>query len=566
MSINLLSDGGTGYDRQGCGVTHTVHFRTLVRRDIRRKSLLRVHLHLSEGRAVSEEAAGRGIGADGRDDSPAPTSSRGPRLACAGAFAVLVLFKGLVPPDSDTPWHLAHGRMLLHRWAMGDLGLHPRDTFSWAASGVPWRSNAWAFDALLAAFYNVGGWLGVVVLRAGLLGAIVGLSWAVTRHGRAGPWARAGAVWVTAVFILPFSAMRPQLVSFILLLLGLELSGRVFDRDRRPSPGLPRGPRGGFCSGSPVPPLVVLAGTVSLWSSLHGAVVAGVVAITAACIGEAVDSRAWRLPALTAVVAVVGSVLSPLGLSVWSYALRTSGASVKEGIQEWQPPSLWRAEDVVITTLLVVAVAYALHSRHSATNRSRWRHLGPALVLTALAFQAVRNEPLALLALLPFTARMLSSLCAALDRRGWAPRVHPGRALGAMTLGALLGGAIQTGSLPIHANPLSSPRYPRLASALPGGCRLLNEYDYGGYLIFVRPDVPVSQDGRNDLYGSGRLQEQEVLLNERDPEQATAALRRLGVTCVLVRADRGLTQALGLADGWRRTAGDGAAEVWIRTP
>ena len=70
--------------------------------------------------------------------------------------------------------------------------------------------------------------------------------------------------------------------------------------------------------------------------------------------------------------------------------------------------------------------------------------------------------------------------------------------------------------MPVRPNPLRSPEFPSVAAAaLPGGCRLLNEYNDGGYLILVRPDVPVSQDGRNDLYGPRRLQEQEDVLNDR---------------------------------------------------
>lgn len=490
-----------------------------------------------------------------RPEGPALAGAdRGPLLACVGVFAVILLFKGLVPPDTDTPWHLAQGRMLLRRWADGDLGLHAGDMFSWTARDVAWQSNGWAFDALLAAFYDVGSWVGVVVLRAALLGALVALCWVVSRHGGAGRWARAGAVWVTVAFTIPSSAMRPQLVTFVMLLLALELTGRALDREARPAP---------------LVVLMALAVTVSVWAVLHGAVIAGVVAIVAACAGEVVDRRTWRWPALTALVAVVASCLTPRGIGVWTYAVQTSGDSAREGIQEWQPPSLGRSQDVLVMTFLVVVVAFALLTRFSATSRFRWRLLAPGLLLTALAFQAVRNQPLAMLAMLPFTARMLSTAGEWLGRRDGVPHLHPGRVLGAMTIGALLGGAIQTGSLPVQPSPLRSPEFPAVAAAaLPAGCRLLNEYNDGGYLIFVRPDVPVSQDGRNDLYGPRRLQEQEDLLNEREPGRAAASLRSLGVTCVLLRADRGLAQALARAPGgeWRRIARDGPVEAWARTP
>ena len=481
-------------------------------------------------------------------------------MACGGAFAVLVFFKGLVPPDADTLWHVAQGRLLLRRWAEGDLGLDLQDTFSWTAKGVPWHSNAWGFDALVAGFHDAGQWLGVAALRVVLLAALIVGAWAASRHGGAGRWARAAAVWVTVLFIVPSSAMRPQLVSFVLVLACLALAGRALDAGRSGGVDGPTWPR------SPIASLAVLAVTIAVWAALHGAVVAGVVAIVAACVGDARDRRAWRRPAVTAAVAVAASCLSPHGARVWAYAMSTSGDSVQEGIQEWQPPSLSRGQDVVITAFLVIVAAVAISTRWSGRRPFPWRLLAPALLLTVLAFQAVRNEPLALLALLPFTASALEAAGAWLGRRGWAPPVHPGRALAAMTLGALLGGSIQAGALPFDPDPLQSSEFPHTAAAaLPGGCRLLNEYDDGGYLIYARPDVPVSQDGRNDLYGPARLEVQERLLHDRSPERAAGSLRRLGVTCVLLRSDRELAHALAQIPGWRRVAADEIAEAWVRS-
>ena len=496
----------------------------------------------------------------GHVDGLKPADRWGPVIGCVGAFAVVLLFKGIVPADTDTPWHLAQGRLLLRRWASGDLGVDGADTFSWTARGVPWHSNAWGFDAALAGTYDVGGWIAVAGLRFLLLAALVALAWAVTRHGGAGRWARAGSVWVAALLVVPSGAMRPQLVSFVMLLACLELTGLALDGG---GPERAGGGRPAWRSSS-LPPLVALAATVSLWAALHGAVVAGVVAVVATCAGEVVDRRALRLPALTASVATLASCLSPLGVRVWSYALETSGASAQERIQEWQPPSLGRGQDVVISGVLLVMAASALALPSAATGRRRWRLLAPALLLTLLAFQAVRNEPFALLALLPFTTRALSAAGAWLERRGRALPVHPGRALGAMTVGALLGGSIQAGSLPFHPDPLGSSEYPQVATALPSGCRLLNEYDFGGYLILVRPDVLVSQDGRNDLYGPRRLEDQERLLGEGDPDRAVAWLERLGVTCILLRSERGLASALRDGIGWRQVGGRDDVEAWVR--
>jgi hypothetical protein len=308
--------------------------------------------------------------------------------------------------------------------------------------------------------------------------------------------------------------------------------------------------------------MVALAAVVAMWACLHGVVIAGVIAIGAACAGAAIKQRRIGRPAVTAMVATVASCISPLGLSTWTYAFKTSGASLAEHIEEWQRPSIHRAEDVVISALLLALVAWGLW----IGRRTReWEVVLPLVALTAMAFQAVRNEPLALIAGLPIAAHALTSIGSVIERRGWKVALLPGRAFVAITVGALLGGLIRTGGLSFNPDPMNSSNFPvASAAALPSGCRLLNEYDDGGYLILARPDIRVSQDGRNDLYGEARLNQQESVLDTADPTRAAATLNALRVTCVLARTTRPLVHALAQLPGWHRIATDAHDEAWLR--
>ena len=474
--------------------------------------------------------------------------SSGPLAACAGAFLVVLLFHGVVPTDPDTPWHIAQARLMLHRWSDGHFTVNARDAFSWTAFGHRWHPNGWGFQAVLGVFYDVAGWPGVALLRALLLGALVVVAWRFSDRLEAGRWARAGAVWVAMVFVVPWATVRPQLVSFVLLVVCLDLTARALDSSRAPP---------GDGNGSDTSPLVahlVLAATIALWAALHGAVVAGVVALVIMCAGEAMDRRSWQRPLLTASVCVVASLASPYGVSLWSYAVSNTKESENLHIEEWRAPSITRGSDVAVMILLlgvaVVAVVLALRSGRGFG----WRLLLPALVLTAFTLQGIRNQPFALLALLPFGAHALTAAGSALASHGWTLPMHPGRAVAAMSLGALLGGAIHLGASPLDVDPMQSPDYPQVAKALPSGCRLLNEYDFGGYVILARPDVPVSQDGRNNLYGPTNLHRQELLLEDARPGNADMELRRLGITCVLAHEGRGLLASLAGLPGWRRLA------------
>ena len=98
-------------------------------------------------------------------------------------------------------------------------------------------------------------------------------------------------------------------------------------------------------------------------------------------------------------------------------------------------------------------------------------------------------------------------------------------------------------------------------AALPSGCRLLNDYGFGNWVMFDRPDVPVSDDGRNDLYGTDTTRDRLIT----DPAAATglpAWAAANGVTCVLVRPS---SPAVGVltGSGWVVAARDGNAVALV---
>jgi hypothetical protein len=102
-------------------------------------------------------------------------------------------------------------------------------------------------------------------------------------------------------------------------------------------------------------------------------------------------------------------------------------------------------------------------------------------------------------------------------------------------------------------------------AAVPAGCRLLNEYTVGGYVIWYRPDVPVSQDGRNDVYGKHLLQQQrDVLTAKPTPDASLAQLDRWGVDCAIVRPDRPTAIALGGDRRWRKVLSEEAGTLFVR--
>src|SRR2546423_11928525 len=84
------------------------------------------------------------------------------------------------------------------------------------AVGAPWINQQWGAQLILAAVYRLGGWTGLVVLRAALVGLLFGIVFATCV--RAG-LSRRVAAWLTlAAFVVTAAALglRPQLFGMVL--------------------------------------------------------------------------------------------------------------------------------------------------------------------------------------------------------------------------------------------------------------------------------------------------------------------------------------------------------------
>lgn len=439
--------------------------------------------------------------------------------------------------EGDTFWQVQTGTEILRRHTV-----FLTDTFSWSVSGRPWHPNSWLFDVLLSAAYTSAGSVGLALFTLCSV-ALVGLGVATTARALG---AQASALAVSAaLLVLPLLAWlsaRPQTLTYALLPPVVLLAGRLVEwRGRRLVAGLAG--------------LYLL---VTLWMNLHLAALAAMPTV-AAGLGALVltHRRRWRqlLPTAGAALAVVvlGCASSPFGFAALGSALATRDAS-SELIAEWAP--LWRTTPVAVFTWIVAAVALAL-----AVAAWRRRPQDPLLpvwtgatgVLLVAGIDAARFSPMALVLALPAVAAWAT----AVDWSG-GPRRRRGAFLASRTAAALAITllVITLVRLPDLGRP-SPGSYPADATlrAIPAGCRVLNEYDDGGYLILRRSadGIRVAMDGRNDVYGASLIAHLQGLIQGRPG--AVAELTHDGVRCLLLAPHRPLV-AQALEAGWHRTATD----------
>ena len=234
------------------------------------------------------------------------------------------------------------------------------DPFTFTAAGQPWLNQQWGAGVLLSLGYSAGGWAGLALFRALLIGLVVGIVfWAARR------WlpVRPAATLALVAFVVGIGslALRAQLFGIVCFVFVIALLA-----DRR------RHPRLVF-----LVPLVVLA-----WANLHGSFFLGVGAAALALLAD-LRAPAARWPsAAILVLSAVASVITPIGFGSWSYAvgLSTNG-DVARLVTEWQRTSPLSVDGALFyTTVIFAAVILVAARRHAG----RWPSIPSLLWLAGL--------------------------------------------------------------------------------------------------------------------------------------------------------------------------------------
>ena len=421
----------------------------------------------------------------------------------------------------DTWFYAATGR-----WVVDHHAIPRSDPFSWTVAGRPWQSNGWLWGLLLWAVWSLGSFAAIAALKPlYVVASGATLRWASTDFGaRRGPAMLGALVGTIATF--PFLVERPQLASYLAVPVALVLARRAMVRRR---PWLWAG---------------LLVVVFAVWTNLHSVALTGVPLVAALCFGAALDRRSVRSGALAAAVslaALCGTLVNPWGVGVWTHA--TQVRSISRGtISEWEP--LWRS-GVGGWVALVVVVAVTVAATRLGGLR-RLELLGPLVLAALLAVDAIRSFPLFAVA----AGVLVTPLVPV------RPAMSPDRKrtvfIGAMAM-LVLSFVLAIPRIGSSGEPATETPVGPVA-ALPGGCRLLNDYTFGNWVMFDRPDVPVSDDGRNDLYGQDDARGK-LLHDPAQAEQLPTWARANEVDCALITPGSPARATL-LDAGWHVLAED----------
>ena len=455
---------------------------------------------------------------------------------CAGAavYVLLLALGAKLLNDPDVYWHIAVGQWIAEQRAFPHV-----DMFSATMAGAPWIAKEWLSQLLYAGAHAVAGWPGVVVLAA----AAIAVAFALLAHFLLQKLAPLPALTLVAAgFVLatPHLQARPHALALPLMVAWTGVLMNAVDYRR-------------------APPLALLP-VMTLWANLHGSFTLGL-ALVAPLAFEAWwgADAARRETALRwlrfGALALIAACITPYGPEPILVAWRILGlGQILSIINEWQPQNFSRIGGFELCLLLGLGfalyrgivlpplrIAVLLGLLHLALAQARHADvlslLAPLVLAQPLARQVGSAEEHANqssgLAHAVLVACLVALTFALAGTRGWSPRAQ--------------------------ISPVGAVAAIKARNAGP----VLNDYDFGGYLIYagVRPFI----DGRTDqLYGEAFMVRHDRAVTLRNVGDFVHLLDEYGIGATLLNPATPAVGLLDRMDEWQRVYADDVAVVHVR--
>jgi hypothetical protein len=394
--------------------------------------------------------------------------------------------------EPDVWWHLATGR-----WVVEHASVPVTDPFS--RLDQPWVAYSWLYEVVLFFLHKHLGLAGIVVYRVALALAVVAAVHRLVARREPRFLVATGLTAAGALAVAGLFSERPWLFSILFTTLTLDA---VLDLRSGRHPLL-----------AWLLPVVYV-----LWANIHIQFVYGLFVLALACAAPWVNrvlgrspndataatpgTRAWWALAVLSAACFLATFCNPYHVRLYGVVLEYAGQPgpfrfVNElRAMEFREPGDW------VVLALAGAAAFALGRRR---NLSVFDLVLP-IASACFAFRARRD-----LWFVVVTA--LAILSTSGNPAGAAERfalTWPRRALVACGVaGLIVFIAVGRRLSPANLEAKVAEVFPARAAAVvaeracPGP--LFNDFNWGGYLIWSLPHLPVAVDGRTNLHGDERL-------------------------------------------------------------
>jgi hypothetical protein len=467
-------------------------------------------------------------------------------------FGILIFFVAVFAlnrrflADPDTYWHLATGK-----WMLAERAFPRHDIFSHTAFGKPWVNMEWLAQTVLFVIYNLFGWRGLVLL-SGLTTAItfVLLYALLARELRA--TVALGASAISFLFASSHFLARPHLLTFPIIVVWTTFLARASEQSRRPSLWLL--------------PLMVL------WANLHGGFTLGLLLAAGfgleAIIAAPIPQRRRTLIAWVAFWfgAMLAGCITPYG---YEYLLQTHHVlelgDLLRQIGELRPmnPSSDFTQEVILLCLLALALLFGA--------KIGIIRVFMIVGLLHLGLQYVRGLAIFALVLPLMLAHPLQQQFAFLrpsaDPFPLFDKFRPFALTLALTATVVAAGLLGTAYVTLRSTDVPADAFAPAAAvdyvikANVGG-PVLNDYDFGGYLIFR--GIPTFIDGRTLPFGKQFALDYFDAMTLGADDKLDRLADTYKVSWTLLRPRSAAAVHFDHSPGWRRLYADDVAVVHVR--
>jgi hypothetical protein len=416
------------------------------------------------------------------------------RLVMLAAIFAIPAFVTLRPGvDHDIWWHLRAGQWIIEHGTVPQT-----DPFSTVGQDHSWIAYSWLYEVLLAGLFRV---FGVLAFPLSNLVLSLAVTWAVWRlvSRREPRFLRAALLTGLATLALAtLFKQRPWLCSFLFAILTLDV---ILD--------LRSGRRNRLVGWLPL--------CYALWANLHIQFVYGLALLGLACVAPCIDfwlrlpqddnrplsPRWWRTVRLTA-LCFLATLLTPYHLRLWGEVVRVATqAGTLRFISEMKALDFREVGHWMMVGLAGAAM-FALGRRPRVGSFE-------VLLMAAAAYCAFRSQRDLWFLVVASVAMIAPSAPLAVpeDERLVLSPLRRLAVVG-MVAGAILFAGWMNRLTPARIEDEAAGVFPAEAAAFvrsegyPGP--LFNDFNWGGYLTWVLPDMQVTIDGRANLHGDARIE------------------------------------------------------------
>ena len=449
--------------------------------------------------------------------------------------------------DPDMWWHLKTGQII---WSAHKIPT--TDIFSYTTNHHAWVPHEWLSQTLIYGAYRFGGYQGLMLWLCFFTAAILiaGYAWcSIYSKNVKVSFLGAMVIWFFATTGL---SIRPQMIGYLLLILELLLI-RL---------GRTRSPRWFFL----LPPLF------AIWVNCHGSFFFGflLAALFLACsfidfrTGLLVSHR-WdplhrKMLTLALLLSLASLFLNPVGVQQVLYPLNTLlHQSIGLGVvQEWMPLTMNSARGLGLLAVLGLIFLLVIVQRSQL-------FFDEVVVVALGAWLAVSHQRMLFvfgILAAPVLSRLLCTSWDAYDPARDFPL--PNAILISTFLLIVLRGFPDRQNLVNQVNNASPVKAVEFIQTHHLSGPMLNDYIYGGYLIWMVPEHPVFIDGRSDVFEwTGLLSEfGKWAMLQTNPN---TLLDKYNISfCVLTRTSP-MAHVLPLLPNWKAVYSDNMSSIFVRT-